>query len=112
MGLVQGEQPGASESIPPCNTETISWAIRAAAARTPWESACLTQALTGMVMLSRRRINAILYLGVAKDESGSEALMAHAWLRCGESILTGAGNYDKFTVISTYRRPHTSCSTC
>jgi len=105
MGLVQGEQSAASESIPPCSTETISWAIQAAAARTPWESACLVQALTGMAMMSRRGINATLYLGVAKDESGAEAMLAHAWLRCGTIILTGFGGAERFSAISSFSRP-------
>jgi len=105
MGLVQGEQSAVSESIPPCSTETISWAIQAAAARTPWESACLVQALTGMAMMSRRGINATLYLGVAKDESGAEAMLAHAWLRCGTIILTGFGGAERFSAISSFSRP-------
>ena len=58
-----------------------------------------------MVMLSRRGINATLYLGVAKNENGPEAMDAHAWLRCGGVILTGAGGVERFSAISSFSRP-------
>jgi len=104
MGLVQGSTP--LETVLPMsvNPADIGWAIQAAAIRTHWESACLAQALTGMAMLARRGGNATLYLGVARDESGVEAMKAHAWLRCGDTILTGAAGYNEFVTISTFTR--------
>jgi len=105
MGLVQGSTSTESVSSLPVNPSDIGWSIRAAAKRTHWESACLAQALTGMVMLGRRGINATLYLGVAKDESDPETLNAHAWLRCGDTILTGAGGVERYSAISSFFRP-------
>ena len=81
---------------------TIGWAVRAMAARTPWESACLTQALAGMIMLQRRGIPAALYLGVAKDADDPKNMAAHAWLTCGDTMVTGESGYERFTVISTF----------
>lgn len=104
MGLVQVETsplPVADVNVDPAE---IGWAIQAAAARTHWESACLAQALTGMFMLSRRGIEATLYLGVARDESDPEAMTAHAWLRCGGLILTGAGGVERFSALSSFSR--------
>jgi hypothetical protein len=57
-----------------------------------------------MVMLGRRGINTTLYLGVARDESGTEAMAAHAWLRCGAAILTGAGGVERYSAISSFSR--------
>jgi hypothetical protein len=105
MGLTQGDGPSSAEAIMSVNPTAIGWAVQAAAARTPWESACLVQALTGMAMLSRRGIKATLYLGVAKDESGTETMAAHAWLRCGDTILTGASVVERFSAISSFSRP-------
>ena len=105
LGLAQGatsSMPAVDMTVDPAD---VGWAIRAAAARTPWESACLAQALTGMVMLSRRGIAATLYLGVARDEIDPEAMSAHAWLRCGDTILTGAGGVERFSAISSFSRP-------
>lgn len=107
MGLAQGEMSSVGESAMSAKPAAIGWSIQAAAARTPWESACLVQALTGMVMLARRGLGATLYLGVAKDTSDPEAMIAHAWLRCGDTILTGAGGVERFSKISSFSRART-----
>ncbi|MFZ4859324.1 MAG: lasso peptide biosynthesis B2 protein [Desulfuromonadaceae bacterium] len=85
-----------------CEADYIGWALRAMAFRTPWESACLTQALAGMIMLQRRGIPALLFLGVAKDGASPETMVAHAWLKCGNAIVTGKDGYERFTVLSTF----------
>jgi hypothetical protein len=53
-------------------------------------------------MLKRRNIPATVYLGVMKDESRPEKLAAHAWVRCGEFILTGAKGHQQYTVVSKF----------
>jgi len=80
----------------------IGQAVRSAANSTPWESVCLPQAVAAQWMLKRRRIAATLYLGVAKDEGKPEKLSAHAWLRCGDLILTGAAGHRQFTVVASF----------
>jgi len=104
MGLVQCECLMPSPYAAAGSTEHIGWAIQAAAARTPWESACLAQALTGMLMLIRRGGTATIILGVAKDDNGSETMKAHAWLRCGGTVVTGAAGSDGFVPISGFTR--------
>ena len=76
--------------------------IAAAAAHTPWESACLAQSLTAQKMLQKRKIAGVFYLGVAKDEEAKEKMKAHAWSQCGEIILTGGAGHEKFTVLSVF----------
>jgi hypothetical protein len=80
----------------------IGEAVRSAANNTPWKSVCLPQAVAAQWMLKRRRIAATLYLGVAKDEKRPERLAAHAWLRCGDIILTGSAGHCRFTVVATF----------
>jgi hypothetical protein len=80
----------------------IGQAIRSAANNTPWKSVCLPQAVAGQWMLKRRRIAATLYLGVAKADARPEQLAAHAWLRCGGLIVTGAKGHRQFTVVATF----------
>ena len=41
-----------------------------------------------------------VYLGLAKDDQ--EGLAAHAWIRSGDRILTGADAHDQFKVIATF----------
>jgi hypothetical protein len=82
--------------------ERIGWAVRAAAARTPWQSACLVQALAGMLMLQRRKLPGVLTLAVAKNGIIAEGFSAHAWLRCGEVVLTGEGGHKNYKAIATF----------
>jgi len=80
----------------------VGRAVQSAANNTPWQSVCLPQAVTGQWMLKRRNISATLYLGVMKAEHKPEQLAAHAWLRCGSRILTGAAGHRQYTVVSTF----------
>ena len=66
----------------------------------PWDCTCLAQALAGKAMLRVRGVPSTLYLGLAK--TGEVQLQAHAWLRCGERILTGWQEKGRFTVIATF----------
>jgi hypothetical protein len=77
-------------------------AITKAAAHTPWESACLAQSLTAHRMLKRRAVPGVFYLGVMKDEDSNEKMRAHAWTRCGETVITGHKGHETFTVISEF----------
>lgn len=80
----------------------VGQAVRSAASNTPWESVCLPQAVAGQWMLKRRGIAATLYLGAMKADNKPEQLAAHAWLRCGDIILTGAAGHRQFTVVATF----------
>lgn len=80
----------------------IGQAVRSAASNTPWESVCLPQAVVCQWMLKRRNIPGTVYLGVAINKTIPDKLSAHAWLRCGRSLLTGADGHRQFTVVSTF----------
>ncbi len=91
--------------LEPNNMQTarmVGRAVRSAARHTPWQSSCLPQALTARWMTRCRHIPGTLYLGVIKEKNPSETMAAHAWLRCGQAILTGAGGHHQFTVVSTF----------
>jgi Transglutaminase-like superfamily len=76
----------------------VRWAVETAARNLPFEVICLPQAIAGKLMLRRRGIASTLYLGVAYDP----ALKAHAWLRVGRVIVTGAKGRVGFSVVSTF----------
>ncbi len=80
----------------------VGQAVCSAARYTPWESVCLSQAVAAKWMLKRRHVAGTLYLGVAKDETNPERLAAHAWLRCGGTIITGREGYRRFTVVAVF----------
>jgi hypothetical protein len=81
-------------------TQRIGWAVRATAPHVPWQSRCLAQALAAAAMLRCRQLPGTLYLGVTKGGDGKA--QAHAWLRCGDDILTGGRTYKRFTAIRAY----------
>ncbi len=78
----------------------VARALQTMGRHLPWHSSCLVQAAAGKRMLDRRRIPATLYLGAAQEENGR--LIAHAWLRSGDVILTGGAAKDRYTVVSTF----------
>ena len=80
----------------------IGKAINQAMGNTPWKSACLAQALTAQRMLKKRDISGVFYLGVKKDKNAEEKMAAHAWLQCGESIITGEKGHEAFTILSVF----------
>jgi hypothetical protein len=51
-------------------------------------------------MLRRRRIPSTLCLGARRDDA--EGLIAHAWLRVGPTIVTGAGNHEAYGVVGVF----------
>lgn len=78
----------------------LSWAIELMSSYTPWESKCLVQAITGKLLLRQKRLENTLYLGVAKTKE--EGMIAHAWLRSGDDIVTGKCDSKEFTVVATF----------
>lgn len=62
----------------------------------PWRSMCLEQALAGMMMLKRRQLPGTVYFGIEKE---GQEMRAHAWLRCGSQIVTGAAGRERFTAL-------------
>ncbi len=78
------------------------WALRVAAARTPWKSNCLTKAVAGAGMLRLRQIASTLALGVTKTTSNCGGLQAHAWLSCGGIILTGGSGHKQYSVVAAF----------
>jgi hypothetical protein len=69
--------------------------------RLPWHTTCLVRAIAGRMMLGRRRLPSILYLG-AQNSSTTE-IAAHAWLRCGEVDVIGTVGAERFTPITAFR---------
>lgn len=61
--------------------------INRMAARVPWRSDCLVQALAGQGWLAQAGLASEIVVGTAKQADGS--FHSHAWLRCGERIVLG-----------------------
>jgi hypothetical protein len=68
--------------------------------KTPWESNCLTQALCAHWILRLKSIEHTTYIGVKLSKSNT--LESHAWLRSGNTVITGHKGFEKYTVVSTH----------
>jgi hypothetical protein len=100
-------QPAAApQQAPPLSpaqaheAQQVGWAVRAPARYLPWDARCLAQAIAAKWMLQRRGLPSTLYLGV--DRGQEKWLEAHAWLRCGDEILTGEPEHARFKVIAAF----------
>lgn len=76
------------------------YAVSSVCQRTPWESKCLVQALTAKKILNRRGFPCTLYMGVMPDKE--KGMVAHAWLRCGTSYITGGNGGRLYAVTAIY----------
>jgi hypothetical protein len=60
---------------------------------------CLLQSVVMKRMLHIRKVETVLYLGVAKS---STKMVAHAWLKMGREIIAGENKNSMFTIISAF----------
>lgn len=77
----------------------VKLSIARAAVRSPWRTKCFEQALAARMMLSRRGIATTTYFGVLKNNDKMEA---HAWVKCGEFVVTGWRKINKYEIIGKF----------
>ena len=68
--------------------------------RIRWKDSCLIRALTAKRILNSMGERCTLYMGVAQKEG--QPMTAHAWLRCGKCIITGADAMAGYTVTGIF----------
>ena len=76
----------------------IGATVRLAARHTPWRSECYPQALTARVLLGLAGIPHVVSFGVRRDR---DALVAHAWVRVGEVVVTGTTGHE-YTEVGAF----------
>jgi hypothetical protein len=72
----------------PADHDDVAWAVAAAAARLPFATTCLIDALVADAMLRRRHHSPELRFGVRRPEPSSP-LTAHAWVDCEGVLVVG-----------------------
>ena len=75
----------------------ISYAVSAAANNVPWRSDCFPQTIAARMMLKRQGYSSTIHIGV--ERVGEEGLAGHAWLTCGETVVTGGTELDRYTEL-------------
>lgn len=78
----------------------VGWSITRTG-RLPFfaNSRCLARALAGRFLLKQKKLPAILTIGTNLQ---NETMTAHAWLQCGELIVTGEAEHQKYRAIVSF----------
>ncbi len=98
MGQLQVES---TYDLNPSRVPTkVEHAIRRASCFTLHVSKCYDQALTAKALLGQIGFPATIYFGLAKESDNQ--LMAHAWVRCGKTIISGKAGMERFTVVAFF----------
>lgn len=80
----------------------VSYAVNRVCNKTKWESKCLVRALTAQKLLAEKGIDSTMYLGC--KENDNKKMVAHAWIRCGKTFVTGGnGAEEGFAVVEKFR---------
>lgn len=79
---------------------SVGLAISRASRFVPWRCKCYEQAIAAKMILRGYGLETTMYYGVAKDRDNK--LIAHAWLRFGDYIVTGSVGMRRFTVVGTF----------
>jgi hypothetical protein len=86
----------------PEDLRRISYAVSAAANHVPWRSDCFPQSIAARKLLDRRGYASTIHLGV--ERVGDADLAGHAWTTCGDTVVTGGGDLDRYTELHRFPR--------
>ena len=79
------------------NVKLVAVSLARAANLLPWKSQCLSQSIAAFVMLRRRGIPAVMFVGVKSLEDSS--LHAHAWVHTGHAVTDEKSENSTFTAL-------------
>ena len=102
LGTPGTESPMTAPAEEVLVAQEIGWAVGVLARRVPWDGRCLAQALAATRMLRRRGLEGTISFGVSQGEPVKFA--AHAWVRVGSYIVTGAPGHERFKTLMTISR--------
>ena len=77
--------------------QRITYAVSAAANNVPWRSDCFPQTIAARMLLKRYGHASTIHFGV--ERVGEDVLEGHAWLTCGETVVTGAAELDRYAEV-------------
>ena len=77
--------------------QRITDAVSAAANNVPWRSDCFPQTIAARMLLKSYGHASTIHFGV--ERVGEDELKGHAWLTCGETVVTGAAELDRYAEV-------------
>jgi hypothetical protein len=75
----------------------IGFSVRVAANHVPWRSDCFPQTIAARMLLKRHGHASTIHLGVERIDE--HELAGHAWLTCGDTVVIGGGELDRYTEL-------------
>ena len=85
------------KDVDPVLLQRIRAAVSAAGANVPWRSDCFPQAIAARALLRSYGYASTIHLGVEKPNASE--LAGHAWLSCGDAIVTGGEDLDRYVEV-------------
>ena len=93
----------AAETVEPAIPERVGRAVTVAANHVPWRADCFPRTIAARALLKAYGYASTIHIGV--DRQGGEGLKGHAWLTCGDVVVTGGAELDRYTEIHGLGRP-------
>ncbi len=78
--------------------QRVGFAVSSAGANVPWRSDCFPQALAARSLLAGYGYASTVHLGV--DRVGERELAGHAWVTCGDTVVVGGEELERYTEMS------------
>jgi hypothetical protein len=75
------------------------YAVSVAASRVPWRADCFPQTIAARMILKNKGYPSTIHIGV--ERVGDNVLNGHAWLTCGETVVTGDYDLQRYTELHT-----------
>ncbi|MEY4571811.1 MAG: hypothetical protein RLZ10_1022 [Bacteroidota bacterium] len=97
LGVSQVETP--KDPIAGYQLSLVEISLKRAVKYTVHNSKCYDQALAAKFMLNRQQLPSTLYFGLSKEDN---QLSAHAWVRCGDTIVIGKRGFEKYTPVAWF----------
>jgi Transglutaminase-like superfamily len=94
---LSGEHESAGAEPDPELLQRISHAMAIAANHVPWRSDCFPQTIAARLLLRRYGYASTIHIGV--ERVGDDTLNGHAWLTCGDTVVTGGTDLHRYTEL-------------
>lgn len=78
----------------------VGRAVGAVAAQVPWRSDCFPQSIAANRLLKGLGYASTIHLGISR--AGGDGLEGHAWVTCGEVVVTGGGDLARYAEIHRF----------
>lgn len=102
MGSTNEVETFAASSDQMKKAHIIGRMIKSGSAYMPFRTLCFEQALTAALLLREENIPYRIHFGMRKNWSEAGQMKAHAWLVCGDEIITGKKGHRQHEVLSTF----------